>query len=118
MSSAIEFNKDFGSKGEFKKKNSNKNLLNEKSEIYDDLLKDRGKNLKKLSKLMNETEKTYTPFMETSLHRMILNTITTLEKLLSAVQKKGFNIRLNFEDKLYLGVACGLISILLLLISS
>lgn len=114
-SSAVEFNDAFKrKKTEFDSKQKNSTLLNEKSDTYDYLLKDKSKNLKKLSKLM-EAKDEATQFINTPLHLVILNTITAVERVITAVSKDGVNVTLTYVDKFYLGIAMGFISILLLL---
>lgn len=115
MASIIEFDDNFKSKKkEFDSKQKNSKLLNEKSDTYDYLLKDKSKNLKKLSKLM-ESKDEATKFINTPLHLVILNTITAVERVIMAVSKNGVNATLTYVDKFYLGIALSFISILLLL---
>jgi hypothetical protein len=115
MASVIEFDDNFKrNKTEFDFKQKNSKLMNEKSDTYDYLLKDKSKNLKKLSKLMEYKDEA-TKFINTPLHLVILNTITTVERVITAVSKNGVNVTLTYVDKFYLGVAIGFISILLLL---
>jgi hypothetical protein len=115
MASAIQFDDNYKrTQKEFQSKQKNTKLLNEKSDTYDYLLKDKSKNLKKLSKLMESNDET-TKFINTPLSLIILNTITAVERVVTAFSKKGLNATLTYVDKFYLGVATGFISILLLL---
>jgi hypothetical protein len=119
MSSIIELNKDFESKKlDFNKRKEKSKTLNDKSLLYDDLLKDRAKNLKRLSRLMDDDKNSEMKFFETPLHIIVLKTITTLEKFIASLQKYGFKFKLNYDDKIYLGLACGVMSLLMLLLLS
>jgi len=115
MASPIQFDDNFKrTKKEFDSIKKNTNLLNEKSDTYDFLLKDKSKNLKKLSKLM-ESKDEPTKFINTPLSLIILNTITAVERVVTGFSNKGLNTTLTYVDKFYLGVATGFISLMLLL---
>lgn len=115
MGSVIQFNDDFKKTEQvfdFKKKNSK--LLNEKSDNYDYLLKNKEKNLKRLSKLM-ETKDDDVTFSNTPIHLIILKTITTVEKFITEVSNNGTEAKMSYSDKFYIGIALGFVTVLLLL---
>jgi len=115
MASAIQFNNEFKTKKkEFDDKYENTTLINEKSDTYDYLLKNKSKNLKKITKLM-QMKDDVSSFSNTPLHLVILKTITTIETFITKVGEDGINVQLTYSDKFYLGIVCGVISVLLLL---
>jgi hypothetical protein len=115
MSSPIQYNTDFKEiKQKFKKQKKNAILVNEKNDLYDDLQKNKFKNLNKIEKLM-KTDDSSLSFFQTPLHLVIINTISTIENVYKQFTIKGLRIVLNHSDKIYIGVACGFLSVLLLL---
>ena len=114
MSNPIRFNQDFKTKQQFFNMKSNSKLLQEKDELYDYLNKDKKKNLKKLSKLLADDEKQI-DFINTPLHKILLKTIHTVESFSNKIIKKDFKFSMNYEEKIYIGIACLIISMLLLL---
>ena len=115
MASAIQFNNNFkNKKKEFDLKYENTTLINEKSDTYDYLLKNKSKNLTKLTKLMQIKDEELS-FSNTPLHLLILKTITTVEAFITQISKHGFNFKITYSDKFYLGILSGVICILLLL---
>lgn len=116
MSNPINFNQDFNTKQQFNRMKANSKLLQEKDELYDYLNKDKRKNLKKLSKLLDDEEKQL-DFINTPLHKILLKTINTVEKFSNKIMKKDFKFVMNYEEKIYIGIACLLISMMLMLFS-
>lgn len=115
MASAIQFNDNFkNKKKEFDDKYGNTTLMNEKSDTYDYLLKNKSKNLKKLTKLMQGKDEEFS-FSNTPLHLTILKSITTVETFITKVGEQGINVKLTYSDKFYLGIVLGFISVILLL---
>ena len=116
MTSAVQFNSDFEKVNKtFINMNKNSTLINEKSDMYDYLHKNKTKNLRKLDKLLNKKDAIYSSVFETPLHLIVLNTVNVIEHLTQNIIKNGVNITLTYNDKIYLGVAAGFLSILLLL---
>jgi hypothetical protein len=119
MSNAAEFNQNINSiKNDFKIKKKNMKTINDKNEIYDLFLKDKGKNLKKISNLMKKEKEADIIFMKTPLHKIILKTFVTFEKLLKSFKKNGFNINIDHNDKIYLGIGCGVFTFILIVLFS
>jgi len=116
MTSPIRFNQDFNTKQQFNRMKLNSKLLQEKDELYDYLNKDKKKNLKKLSKLLAEDEKQL-DFINTPLHKILLKTINTVEKFTNKIIKRDFKYSMNYEEKIYIGIACLIISMLLIIFS-
>ena len=116
MSNPISFNQDFKTKQQFKRMKNNSKLLQEKDELYDYLNKDKKKNLKKISKLLSDDEKQL-DFMNTPLHKILLKTINTVERFSTKIMKKEFNFSMSYDEKIYIGIACLIISMLLMLFS-
>ena len=115
MANVVQFNNDFmKKKTDFDDKNENTKLINEKSDTYDYLLKNKSKNLKKLSKIM-EMKDEEIPLMKTPIHLIVLKSITTIETFITKIGNDGFNVKTSHSDKFYLGIVAGFISILLLL---
>lgn len=115
MTSPIRFNQDF-TKQQFNRMKVNSKLLQEKDELYDYLNKDKKKNLKKLSKLLAEDEKQL-DFINTPLHKILLKTINTVETFSNKIIKRDFKHSMNYEEKIYIGIACLIISMLLIIFS-
>tara|TARA_B110000037_G_scaffold171240_1_gene194355 strand:- start:20305 stop:20658 length:354 start_codon:yes stop_codon:yes gene_type:complete len=116
MSNPIRFNQDFNTKQQFNRMKTNSKLLQEKDELYDYLNKDKKKNLKKLSKLLADDEKQI-DFINTPLHKILLKTINTVENFSNRVIKRDFSFSMNYEEKIYIGIACLMLSMLLILFS-
>ena len=116
MSNPIRFNQDFNTKQKFNTLKANSNLLQEKDELYDYLNKDKKKNLKKLTKLLANDEKELN-FIDMPLHKILLKTINTVENFSNRVIQKNFKFTMNYEEKIYIGIACLMISMLLVLFS-
>lgn len=116
MSGPLSFNQDFDVKQRFNSLKKHSTLLQEKDELYDYLHKDKNKNLKQLSKLLEKEEDSIN-FLNTPLHKIILKTIKTNESVYTKLLKKKTKISLNYEEKIYLGVTCFILSMLLLIFS-
>lgn len=117
MSNPLSFNQDFNVKQRFNNLRKNATLVQEKDDLYDYLQKDKNKNLKKLSKLL-EKEEDSIDFFNTPLHKILLKTIKTNESVYTKLMNKKTKLSLNYEEKIYLGVTCLMLSMLLLLIFS
>lgn len=96
---------------EFDVMKANTTVQNDKDELYDYLQKNNNKNLDKLSKLLEQKDKS-SKLMETPLHKIIGRTIDTVEKLSTKVSKQE-QIILTHHDKTYLGVAFAFIALIL-----
>tara|TARA_B100000405_G_scaffold121847_1_gene85286 strand:- start:504 stop:914 length:411 start_codon:yes stop_codon:yes gene_type:complete len=98
-------------KKEFDVMKANTNVQNDKDELYDYLQKNNNKNLDKLSKLLEEKDKS-SKLLDTPLHKILGRTINTIEKLSSKVSNQE-EISLTPHDKTYLGVGFFLIALVL-----
>tara|TARA_B100000405_G_scaffold13983_1_gene11626 strand:+ start:4414 stop:4827 length:414 start_codon:yes stop_codon:yes gene_type:complete len=96
---------------EFEVMKANTNVQNDKDELYDYLQKNNNKNLDKLSKLLEEKDRS-SKLLDTPLHKIIGRTINTVEKLSTKVSKQE-KLDLTHHDKTYLGVAFAFIALIL-----
>lgn len=116
MSEPISFNQDFNTKQQFTRLRKNAKTVQEKDALYDYLHKDKKKNLKKITKLLAD-EEDQTDFFNMPLHKILLKTINTVENFSNKIMKKDVKFTMSHEEKIYLGIACLLIALLLILFS-
>ena len=99
---------------EFSTLQNNTNVENDKDELYDYLQKNNNKNLDRIAKIIDKKEKS-TKLLDTPLHQIINRTISTVENISKKVSKNE-KVVLSHHDRTYIGVACSLLALIMMII--
>ena len=98
----------------FQKLRSNNKLISDKSELYDFVHSE--KNLKKLSKLIKYGDESK-DIRQMALNDILIQTTNTVERCFKAISSSEIPT-LNPREKIFLGIALGVVSILVLIVFS